>query len=76
MAFLAMRKAGKKFDGLSLEIVRALAYSASGWSLGSFFSNHPLVADFIDAWKADLATPLVIREELGTLITNEAFKMK
>lgn len=76
MAFLAMRKAGKKIDGLSLEILRALAYSASGWSLGSFFRNHPLVADFIDAWKADLSTPMVIKEELGTLITNEAFKMK
>jgi len=76
MAFLAMRKAGKKADGLTLELLRALAYSASGWSLGSFFRNHPLVADFIDAWKADMATPLVIKEELGTLITNEAFRMK
>jgi hypothetical protein len=75
-ALQALRKAGKKPEGLSLEIVRAMAYGASGWSLGSFFRNHPLVADFIDAWKADVATPPVIKDELATLITNEAFKMQ
>ena len=75
-ALPAMRKAGKKADGLTLELVRAIAYSASGWSLGSFFRNPPLVADSIDALKADMAIPLVIKEELGTLITNEAFKMQ
>jgi len=41
-----------------------------------FFRNHPLVADYVEAWKRDPKTPQVIREELSTLITNDAFRMK
>ncbi len=43
---------------------------------GSFVRNHGLVADFVEAWKRDPKAPAVIREELGTLITHEAFKIK
>ncbi|HJW42882.1 MAG TPA: hypothetical protein VJ463_00380 [Geothrix sp.] len=38
--------------------------------------NHGLVADFVEAWKRDPKTPAVIEEELGTLITHEAFKIE
>ncbi len=73
-AALALRKSGKKIDSLSPGLLHGLAYSAGGWSLGSFVRSHGLVADFVEAWKHDPKTPAVIREELGTLITNEAFK--
>lgn len=36
--------------------------------------HHPLVADFVEAWKQDATVPAVVREELGSLVTNEAFK--
>jgi len=73
-AFLEIRKSGKKIDKVTPEIVRGVAYMASGWSLGSFYRNYPLVTDYIEAWKKDANVPQVIREELGTLMTNEAFK--
>jgi len=73
-SLLALRKSGKKIDGITPGVLHGLAYSAGGWSLGSFFRHHPVVADYIDAWKQDPKTPVVIKEELGTLITNEAFK--
>lgn len=72
--FLALRKSGKKPDGVTVDLVKGVSYMAAGWSLGSFYRNHPLVTDYIDAWKKDSTTPTVIREELGTLLTNEAFK--
>lgn len=68
------KKTGKQANSLSPELLRALAYGAAGWSLGSFVRSHPLVADFVEAWKRDGEIPAVVREELGTLITNEAFK--
>lgn len=73
-AFQAVRTSGKKVEKITLELVRGLAYMASGWSLGSFYRNHPLVTDHIEAWKRDATLPLVIREELGTLLTNPAFR--
>lgn len=68
------QKTGKRTSGMTIELARAAAYGASGWSLGSFFRHHPLVTDFVDAWKQDETVPKVIKEELGTLITNPAFK--
>ncbi|WP_316414234.1 hypothetical protein [Mesoterricola silvestris] len=68
------QKTGKRTNGMSIELVRAMAYGASGWSLGSFVRHHPLVTDFVEAWKQDATIPKVIQEELGTLITNPAFK--
>lgn len=73
-AVLEIRKSGKKIDGITPSLLHGLAYGAGGWSLGSFVRNHGLVADYVDLWKQDPNTPKVIREELGTLITNEAFK--
>jgi hypothetical protein len=68
------QKTGKRTNGITIELARAMAYGASGWSLGSFVRHHPLVTDFVDAWKQDATVPKVIQEELGTLITNPAFK--
>lgn len=68
------QKTGKRTNGMSIELARAMAYGASGWSLGSFYRHHPLATDFVDAWKQDATVPKVVREELGTLITNPAFK--
>ncbi len=73
-AFLALRKSGKKPDGITLELAKGVSYMAAGWSLGSFYRNHPLVTDYIEAWKKDESVPATIKEELGTLMTNEAFK--
>jgi hypothetical protein len=73
-AFLALRTSGKKPDGVSVDLVKGVSYMAAGWSLGSFYRYHPLVTDYIEAWKVDTHLPEVIREELGTLLTNDAFK--
>lgn len=73
-AVLEIRKSGKKIDGITPSLLHGLAYGAGGWSLGSFVRNHGLVADYVDLWKQDPKTPKAIKEELGTLITNEAFK--
>lgn len=75
-AVLELKKSKKRIESITPGLLHGLAYGAGGWSLGSFFRNHPLVADYVDAWRADPKTPQVIREELGTLITNEAFKMQ
>ncbi|BDU77967.1 hypothetical protein [Mesoterricola sediminis] len=74
-AFVALRKSGGKPAGITLDLVKGLAYMAAGWSLGSFYRTHPLVADAIEAWKRDPAVPEVVRQELGTLLGNEAFRM-
>lgn len=68
------QKTGRQANALSPELLRALAYGAAGWSLGSFVRHHPLVADFVEAWKRDATVSAVVREELGSLLTNEAFK--
>lgn len=75
-AVVEIRKSKKKIESITPSLLHGLAYSAGGWSLGSFFRNHPLVADYIEAWRQDPKTPQVIKEELGTLITNEAFKVQ
>jgi hypothetical protein len=73
---LEIKRTKKKIDAITPGLLHGLAYGAGGWSLGSFYRNHPLVADYVEAWKQDPKTPQVIREELGTLITNDAFKMQ
>ncbi len=73
-AFLALRKSGQKAGGVTIELAKGVSYMAAGWSLGSFYRNHPLVTDYIETWKKDVGVPPVICEELGTLMTNEAFK--
>ncbi len=73
-AFHTLRKSGQKAGGVTIELAKGVSYMAAGWSLGSFYRNHPLVTDYIEAWKKDAGVPQVVREELGTLMTNEAFK--
>lgn len=73
---MELRTSRKKIERITPSLLHGLAYSAGGWSLGSFVRNHPLVADYVEAWRQDPKTPQVIREELGTLITNEAFRLQ
>jgi len=75
-AFLALQKSGKKMEGPTLELSKGLTYMTAGWSLSSFVRSHPLVADYVALWQADMTTPKVVKEELGTLLTNDAFKMQ
>jgi len=70
------QKFGKKPAGMTPELMRATAYMSAGWSLGSFYRNHGLAADYIESMKSNPMMPPVIREELGTLISNPAFKME
>jgi hypothetical protein len=72
--FLALRKSGKKPGDVTVDLVKGVSYMAAGWSLGSFYRTHPLVTDYIEAWKQDATVPQVVREELGILLSNEAFK--
>lgn len=79
-AFLKVKedfqKTGKRPESMTPELLRASAYGAAGWSLGSFYRNHGLATDYIEAMKADPTVPEVVREELRNLIGNPAFKME
>jgi len=55
-------------------IGRAMAYSAAGWSIGSFQQTDPLAADYIEYMIALPDTPPDIKSELKGLSTNPAFK--
>nr|WP_320133660.1 hypothetical protein [uncultured Holophaga sp.] len=68
------QKTGRQVGSPDAAMLRAMAYSSAGWSLGSFYRSHPLVADYVDAWEQDPGVPAVIREELAGLITNPAFE--
>jgi hypothetical protein len=57
-------------------IGRAMAYSAAGWSLGSFQQTDPLAADYIEYMIALPDTPPDIKSELKGLSTNPAFKRR
>lgn len=72
----AIREAQKtphEKKALTVAMGRGVGYMIAGWSLGSFARHDPLVADFVAAWKADPATPKVLREELDSLLVNAAF---
>lgn len=73
-AFAKMREAHQEITELTPSIAHAVAYSAAGWSIGSFQRTDPLVADYIAATIADPKTPEAIRKELQSLDSNPAFK--
>jgi hypothetical protein len=55
-------------------IGRAMAYSAAGWSMGSFQQTDPLAADYLEYMIASPDTSPEIKSELKGLSTNPAFK--
>jgi len=59
---------------LTPALARGVAYTAAGWSLGSFQRTDPLVADYIDYLLASPNTPQSVKSELPGLSTNPAFK--
>jgi hypothetical protein len=59
---------------LTPTIVRGVAYTAAGWSLGSFQRNDPLVADYIEFLLASPDVSGQIKTELRGLFSNPAFK--
>ncbi len=69
-------KTPEKHKQLTAALGRGVCYMTAGWSLRSFVRNDTLVADFVDAWKADPATPKVLKEELNNLFVNDAFTRK
>jgi hypothetical protein len=61
-------------SSLTPSIVRGVVYTAAGWSLRSFQTNDPLVADYIDYMCASPDTPQSVKSELAGLASNPAFK--
>jgi hypothetical protein len=73
-AFQTLRASHQPIPGLTPSIVRGVAYTAVGWSLGSFQRTDPLASDYIAAIAADPSTPSVVKQELAVLDTDPAFK--
>jgi hypothetical protein len=73
-AFAKMRASQQEIKEVTPSIAHAVAYSAAGWSIGSFQRTDPLVADYIAATLADPKTPEAIKKELQSLDSNPAFK--
>jgi hypothetical protein len=72
--FDKLRKTPNHPSTLTPSIVRGVVYTAAGWSLSSFQSNDPLVADYIDYMRASPDTPQSVKLELAGLASNPAFK--
>jgi hypothetical protein len=72
--FEKLRKTPNHSSALTPSIVRAVVYSAAGWSLSSFQRNDPLVADYIQFLRASPDTPKTVKSELAALSSNPAFK--
>jgi len=72
--FEKLRKSPNHSSVLTPSIVRAVVYSAAGWSLSSFQRNDPLVADYIEFLRASPDTPKPVKSELAALSSNPAFK--
>lgn len=73
-AFDKMRKSGQHPAALTDSIIRGVAYTAAGWSLGSFDRTDPLAADYIEALEASPDTPPELKRELPLLLTDPAFQ--
>jgi len=71
--FRKTAESGRKPD-LDAGTFRAVGYGAAGWSLGALSNQAPLVADYIDAIRAAPDTPPVVKNELGHLFDNPAFR--
>jgi hypothetical protein len=74
--FVQMQKSGQDPTELTDSIMRAVVYTAAGWSLNALSRNDGLVADYVDALKASSDTPLAVKAELANLSTNPAFAQK
>jgi|GEM_PF-1463937 len=72
--FEKLRKTPNHSTVLTPSVVRAVVYSAAGWSLSSFQRNDPLVADYIQFLRASPDTPKPVKSELAALSSNPAFK--
>lgn len=72
--FEKLRNTPNHSAALTPSIVRAVVYSAAGWSLASFQRNDPLVADYIEFLRASPDTPKAVKSELAALSSNPAFK--
>jgi hypothetical protein len=72
--FEKLRKTPNHSSALTPSIVRAVVYSAAGWSLSSSQRNDPLVADYIQFLRASPDTPKSVKSELAALSSNPAFK--
>ena len=75
-SFEAWTKAKGGAKGLNAQVARGMTYQIAGWSIGSFERSDPLVADWLAYWQNDPATPDVVRREIGTLLTNPAFRRR
>ncbi len=73
-AFLKWRDTPNHSDELTPSLIRGVAYTAAGWSLGSFQHSDPLVADYIEFMLASPGTPPLVKTGLEGLATNPAFK--
>jgi hypothetical protein len=71
--FDKLRKSPDHPAALTPSIVRGVAYTAAGWSLGSFQKNDPLVADYIEYLRVSPNTPQSVKTELAGLSSNPAF---
>ena len=72
--FDKLRKSPSHPSTLTPSIVRAVVYTAAGWSLSSLQRSDPLVADYIDYLLASPDTPQPIKAQLMGLSSNPAFK--
>jgi len=72
--FNKLRKSPNPSFTLTPSIARGVAYTAAGWSLGSFQKQDPLVADYVEFLQASQDTPAVIKTEILGLSTNAAFQ--
>lgn len=72
--FDKLRKTPNHSSTLTPSIVRGVVYTAAGWSLSSFQTNDPLVADYIDYMRASPDTPQAVKLELAGLASNPAFR--
>lgn len=68
------RKQPNPHLSLTPSVIRAVTYMAAGWSMGSFQKSDPLVADYIAALRADVATNPTEKQVLKDLLSNPAFK--
>lgn len=71
--FDKLRRSPDHHLALTPSIIRAVTYTAAGWSLGSFQRNDPLAADYIEYLLASPDTPPSVKKELTELSTNPAF---
>lgn len=72
--FEKLRETPNHSSALTPSIVRAVVYSAAGWSLLSFQRSDPLVADYIQFLRASKDTSKSVKSELADLSNNPAFK--